>query len=55
LYAFFAREPVARAVAGLPAYRDEIALGLLSVGGALLYGIALLIALKLLGVRLQRP
>jgi putative peptidoglycan lipid II flippase len=54
LYAALAQAPVARAVAALPQWRDEIALALLGAGGALIYGLALLAALKLLGVRLQR-
>ena len=36
------------------AWRDETALALLALGGTLAYGAALLLALKLLGVRLQR-
>jgi putative peptidoglycan lipid II flippase len=53
-YALFAQIPIGRAVATIAIYRDEIALGLLALGGALVYGAALMIALKLLGVRLER-
>jgi putative peptidoglycan lipid II flippase len=54
VYALFAQIPIGRAVATIAIYRDEIALGLLALGGALVYGAALMIALKLLGVRLER-
>lgn len=53
-YALVAHPPMLRAVAALPAWRDEIGLALIGAGGATLYGIALLAGLKLLGVRLQR-
>src|SRR4051812_12197742 len=54
LYTFVAQAPVARAAAALAAWRDETALGALAIGGALIYGVALLLGLKLLGVRLAR-
>ena len=54
LYTVLAQAPVARLVAPLASWREETALALLALGGALLYGAALLLALKLLGVRLQR-
>ncbi|HEX8167310.1 MAG TPA: murein biosynthesis integral membrane protein MurJ [Beijerinckiaceae bacterium] len=54
LYTVLAQAPVARLVAPLVAWRDETALAVLALGGALAYGLALLAGLKLLGVRLQR-
>ena len=54
LYTVLAQAPVARLTASLSAWRDETALALLALGGLLVYGLALLAGLKLLGVRLQR-
>jgi putative peptidoglycan lipid II flippase len=55
IYALLAQAPIGRSVGQIAIYREEIALALLAIGGAVVYGAALLIALKLLGVRLQRP
>jgi putative peptidoglycan lipid II flippase len=53
-FAVFARPPLAGFAGALPDWRDETLLALLGAGGALLYGAALLIALKLFRVRLAR-
>lgn len=53
-FTVFARPPIAGLAATLPDWRDEALLALLGTGGALVYGGALLGALKLLGVRLAR-
>jgi putative peptidoglycan lipid II flippase len=53
-YTVFAQGPIGRAVAPIASWREEIALVLLAFGGATVYGLALPIGLKLLGVRLQR-
>jgi putative peptidoglycan lipid II flippase len=53
-FAWFAPVPVSAWTDALPAWRSEILLGLLGTGGALIYGAALLVGLKLLGVRLSR-
>ena len=55
IYALLAQAPIGRSVGQIAIYREEIALALLAIGGAVVYGAALLTALKLLGVRLQRP
>jgi putative peptidoglycan lipid II flippase len=54
LYTVFAQAPIGHLVAPIAAYREEAALALLALGGALVYGAALLIGVKLLGVRLRR-
>jgi putative peptidoglycan lipid II flippase len=53
LYTMVAQAPIARATAQVSSWREEIALGLLGIGGALAYGLALLLGLKLFGVRLR--
>ncbi|RDI58661.1 murein biosynthesis integral membrane protein MurJ [Microvirga subterranea] len=53
-FAWFAPSPLAAWTSTLPAWRNQILLGLLSTGGALVYGAALLVMLRALGVRLQR-
>lgn len=53
-FAWFAPAPLSTWTAALPAWRNEILLGLLGAGGALIYGAALLGLLKALGVRLRR-
>ncbi len=53
-FAVFARPPLAGFTGALPDWRDETLLALLGAGGALLYGAALLVALKLFRVRLAR-
>jgi putative peptidoglycan lipid II flippase len=53
-YTAFAQGPIGRVVAPIASWREEIALVLLAFGGATVYGLALPIGLKLLGVRLQR-
>jgi putative peptidoglycan lipid II flippase len=53
-FAVFAPEPLSRWTQGLGAWRSETLLAVLGVAGALLYGAFLLIALKVLGVRLAR-
>src|SRR5215217_352952 len=54
LFVVFGRAPLGAAVAPLAAGRDEALLGALGVGGAAIYGLAMLAALKLLGLRLTR-
>jgi putative peptidoglycan lipid II flippase len=54
VFARFAPAPLAGWTGTLPAWRNEVLLGLLGTGGALIYGGALLVALKALGVRLRR-
>jgi putative peptidoglycan lipid II flippase len=54
VFAVFARHPGAAYAATLPAWRDEALLVALGATGALLYGAVLLLALKLLKVRLSR-
>jgi putative peptidoglycan lipid II flippase len=54
LYTLLAQAPIARTAAQVGKWREEIALALLGLGGALVYAAVLLIGLKLLGVRLQR-
>ena len=53
-FAAYAPGPVSAWTGGLPAWRSEIGLALVGAGGALIYGGALLLALKVLGVRLSR-
>jgi putative peptidoglycan lipid II flippase len=54
LFVIFGRAPLGGAVAPLAAGRDEALLVLLGAGGAAIYGLAMLAALKLLGLRLTR-
>ncbi len=54
VFARFAPEPLAGWTGTLPAWRNEILLGLLGTAGALVYGATLFVALKALGVRLRR-
>jgi putative peptidoglycan lipid II flippase len=54
LYTLFAQAPLARLTAPVATWREEIRLALLALGGALVYGAALLVALKFLGVKLRR-
>jgi putative peptidoglycan lipid II flippase len=53
-FALFGPAPIASLLTSLPAWRDEIVLGLLGLVGALIYGVLLFLALRLLRVRLQR-
>ncbi len=53
-FAWFAPAPLAQWTAALPAWRNEVLLGLLGAAGALIYGGALLAGLKVAGVRLSR-
>ena len=53
-FAFFAEAPLAGLTAALPVWRSETLLGLLGLGGGILYGLVLLLGLKLLRVRLSR-
>jgi putative peptidoglycan lipid II flippase len=52
--ALLAPEPLRAVVAGLPAWREEARLALIGLLGAAVYGAVLLLALKLLRVRLAR-
>src|SRR5829696_1264505 len=54
VFIVFGRAPLGAAVAPLAAGRDEALLGALGIGGATIYGLAMLAALKLLGLRLTR-
>jgi putative peptidoglycan lipid II flippase len=54
LFAVFARAPLAQMLAPLPAWREEGLLLLLGTGGAIVYAVALVAALRLLRVRLAR-
>jgi putative peptidoglycan lipid II flippase len=54
LFVAFGRAPLGAAVAPLATGRDEALLAALGVGGAAIYGLAMLAALKLLGLRLTR-
>src|SRR3954465_13224436 len=53
-FALLAFPPLARFTASLSVWRDEALLGLLGVGGMLVYGAVLAGALKLFGLRLAR-
>ena len=53
-FALLAPAPLARLTGSLAAWRDETLLGLLGLGGLLVYGAALAGALKLFGLRLAR-
>lgn len=53
-FVVLARAPLNRWIQSLPAWRDETFLGLLGTGGALVYGAALLAALKVCRVNLAR-
>ncbi len=53
-FASLAPAPLAAWTSTLPAWHNQILLGLLGTGGALIYGAALLAMLRTLGVRLQR-
>jgi putative peptidoglycan lipid II flippase len=53
-FAFFAEAPLAGLTAALPVWRSETLLGLLGLSGGILYGLVLLLGLKLLRVRLSR-
>jgi putative peptidoglycan lipid II flippase len=54
LYTVLAQAPIARVTAPLTMWRDETALAALALSGAFVYGAALLLGLKLLGIRLAR-
>jgi putative peptidoglycan lipid II flippase len=54
LFAIFAEAPLSGLTTTLPMWRSETLLALLGGGGALLYGLALFMGLKALGVRLAR-
>lgn len=53
-FAWFAPAPMAHWTALLPLWQNEILLGALGIIGALIYGIALLVGMKAMGVRLAR-
>jgi putative peptidoglycan lipid II flippase len=53
-FAVFGRAPIAAALTTLPAWRDEALLVALGLGGALIYGAALLAGCRALGIRLRR-
>lgn len=53
-FAWFAPAPLAQWIAALPAWRNEILLGILGAAGALIYGGVLLAGLKVAGIRLSR-
>jgi len=53
-FAVLAPAPLSAWTGTLPAWHSEILLGLLGIGGALVYGATLLVGLRLLGVRLSR-
>src|SRR5918993_2311435 len=54
LFVVLGRAPLGSLVAPLAAGRDEALLAFLGIGGAAVYGLAMLAALKLLGLRLTR-
>ena len=54
LFVIIGRPVLARMVAGMPVWRDETLLASLGVGGALVYGVALLVALRVLGLRMAQ-
>jgi putative peptidoglycan lipid II flippase len=54
LFVMFGRPLLTQAVAPLAAGREEALLALLGLGGAAVYGLAMIVGLKLLGVRLAR-
>jgi putative peptidoglycan lipid II flippase len=53
-FAVFAPVPLARLTGSLPAWRGEILLALLGLGGTVLYGTGLVLTLKGFGIRLAR-
>jgi putative peptidoglycan lipid II flippase len=53
-FALLAQAPLAHWTATLPRWNNEMLLGLLGAGGALLYGLALLAGLRVSGIRLAR-
>ena len=54
IFVLSGRSPLSQMVASLAAGREEVLLALLGLGGALVYGIAMIACLKLLGLRLAR-
>jgi putative peptidoglycan lipid II flippase len=54
VFVVFGRPPLTEALARLEVGREEMLLALLALGGAAVYGLAMLAGLKLLGVRLAR-
>jgi putative peptidoglycan lipid II flippase len=54
LFVVLGRAPLGTLVSPLPAFRDEALLALLGVGGAAVYGVATLAAVKSLGIHLGR-
>jgi putative peptidoglycan lipid II flippase len=54
VFVVFGRPALTQAVAPLATGREEVLLALLGIGGAAVYGLAMLATLKLLGVRLAR-
>jgi putative peptidoglycan lipid II flippase len=53
-FAWFAPVPLSEWTDGLSRWRNETLLALLGAGGAVIYGGALLVGLKAMGVRLSR-
>jgi putative peptidoglycan lipid II flippase len=54
LFVMIGRPALAPIVGGIAVWRDETLLAVLGLGGAVVYGVALLAGLKLLGLRLAR-
>ena len=54
LFVMFGRTPLAGMVTSLALGREEALLALLGLGGAVVYGLTVIVGLKLLGVRLAR-
>lgn len=54
LFAWYAPAPLTGWTMRLPAWQNEVLLGMLGTGGAMIYGAALLGGLKALGIRLSR-
>jgi putative peptidoglycan lipid II flippase len=54
VYAVGALSPIQALAGRLPGFRDEATLAILGLGGAALYGAVLLVAMRILGLRLAR-